>query len=145
MSEKLQVGDLAGRPLPASKGLLAGYCAMAAATCVAVLAGGTQRTGVALGLLAVAAFVIAVRVTAPVALASGAMGWLFYSGFITGRHGDLAWHGAADVARLGILLGAALCGFALCWADRHRAAAAARLGDRLREAVSLQDRRDSAA
>lgn len=85
--------------IPAAKGLLAGYGVMAAGTCAAVLADGTQRTGLALGLLAVAAFAIATRVTAPVALAAAAMGWLFYAGFITGRHGDLAWQGTADAQR----------------------------------------------
>jgi hypothetical protein len=99
----------------ASTSLLAAYCVSAATTVVAVTAGGTHRPGFALGLLAAAAFAVGLRATVPVGLAAGGMGWLFYAGFITGRHAQLAWHGTADVQRLGILAGAALCGAAASW------------------------------
>ena len=45
---------------------------------------------------------------------------MFDNGFITGRHADLSWHGAADARRLAILLAAA--------------AAAAMLGAHIRRA-----------
>jgi hypothetical protein len=101
--------------MPTSTGLLVGFCASAVATVAAVAAGGTHRPGIALGLMAIVVCVVATRMTAPVALATGAMGWLFYAGFIIGRHAQLAWHGAADAQWLGILLGAALCGAAASW------------------------------
>jgi hypothetical protein len=70
---------------PASTALLAGYLALAAATAAAVAVGGTHRPGIALGLISATAFAVATRASVPVALATGAMGWLFYAGFITGR------------------------------------------------------------
>ena len=83
---------------------------MAAATAVAVAAGGTHLPGVALGIVSLAVFAVAIRTTVLVALVTGGMGMLFYAGFISGRHAQLVWHGAADVRLLCILLGAALCG-----------------------------------
>jgi len=56
------------------------------------------------------------------ALAAPAMGWLFYSGFISGRHAGLVWPGAVDVERLGILSGAAIFGVAFSlWMPAARA------------------------
>jgi hypothetical protein len=100
------------RTWAASYGLLAAYSASAAATAVAAAGGGTHRPGFALGLLALAASAVGLRATVPVALATGGMGWLFYAGFITGRHAQLAWQGTPDIWRLAILTGAALCGTA---------------------------------
>jgi hypothetical protein len=96
-----------------STGLLVGYCGLAAATGLAVVAGGTRHPTVALGLLGLAVLVIAVRMSWPGALGVGVLGWLFYDGFFIGRHAQLAWHGAADLRSLGILLGAAAGGCAL--------------------------------
>jgi len=107
--------------------------------------GGTRRPGIALGFIAAAAFAIAVRTTMPVALATGAMGWLFYAGFVTGRHAQLAWHGAADIQRAGILLGVAFCGAAAswihAWVGTRRAALAEPAPVRLAPVVSLADAR----
>jgi hypothetical protein len=122
---------------------------MAAATAVAVAAGGTHRPAVALGIVSLAVFAVAIRTTVPVALATGAMGTLFYAGFITGRHAQLAWHGAAGVRWLCILLGAALCGVAASWIHArvvdHRMAAAEAAAeasrDRLARVISLADAR----
>ncbi|GAA1959709.1 hypothetical protein GCM10009838_15070 [Catenulispora subtropica] len=36
--------------------------------------------------------------------------WLFYDGFLVGRHGDLVWHGAMDGWRLGFIGAGALGG-----------------------------------
>jgi hypothetical protein len=115
MLRKIREESSSRRTWPTSTGLLVGYSALAAAAAAAAAAGGTHRPGIALGLMAVVACTVATRMTAPVALASGAMGWLFYAGFIIGRHAQLAWHGAADAQWLGILLGAALCGVAASW------------------------------
>jgi hypothetical protein len=129
---------------PTPAGLIAGYCSMAVATAIAVAVGGTHWPGVALGIVSLAVFAVATRTTVPVALATGAMGMLFYAGFITGRHAHLAWHGAADVRRLCILLGAALCGAAASWIharilDRRLAAAEASRGPA--PVISLADAR----
>jgi hypothetical protein len=112
VSSDLREANPGRRTWAASYGLLAAYSASAAATAVAVADGGTRRPAFALGLLALAASAVGLRATLPVALATGGMGWLFYAGFITGRHAQLAWQGTADIRRLAILTGAALCGTA---------------------------------
>jgi hypothetical protein len=43
-----------------------------------------------------------------VGLFSAACAWMFYDGFIVGRHAHLAWHGTADLARIALLVGIAL-------------------------------------
>jgi hypothetical protein len=96
-----------------STGLLAGYCGLAIATAIAVAAGGTGRPGAALAILAVAVLLLAARAKAPTAAGVAVMAWLFYSGFITGRHGDLAWHGMDDLWRLGVLAGSAAIGIGI--------------------------------
>jgi hypothetical protein len=71
-------GEHPGRQTwPTATGLLVGYCSMAAATAAAVAAGGTHRPGVALGIVSLAVFAVAIRTTVPVALVTGAMGSLF--------------------------------------------------------------------
>jgi hypothetical protein len=114
---------------------------MAAATAAAVAAGGTHRPAVALGIVSLAVFAVAIRTTMPVALGTGATGTLFYAGFITGRHAQLVWHGTAGVRWLCILLGAALCGVAASWIHArvldHRMAAAEASRDRLAPVISL--------
>jgi hypothetical protein len=106
-------------------GLLAGYCGLAGATGVAVAIGGTRRPGLALAVLAVAALLLATRTRAAATVSVGVMAWLFYAGFITGRHGDLAWHGMADAWRLGMLVASAAAGWLFSWlaARTHRDAA----------------------
>jgi hypothetical protein len=109
-------------------GLLAGYCGLAAATGVAVAVGGTRRPGLALAILAVAALLLATRTRAAATAGLGVMAWLFYAGFIAGRHGDLAWQSALawhDVAggwRLGVLVASAEVGWLFSWlaARAHR-------------------------
>ena len=113
-------------PWAPSTGLVAGYFGLAAATAVAVLTGGPQRPGVALALLAVAAFAISTRTRWWVAVATGLIAWLFYDGFIAGRHAELAWHGALDVQRMCVLAGVAVCGAAAAWLHRRLAGWTAR-------------------
>jgi hypothetical protein len=100
-------------------GLLAGYCGLAAATGIAIAAGGTRRPGMALVILAVAVLLLATRMTALTAAGLGVMAWLFYSGFITGRHGDLTFYGLDGVWRLVALADSAWTGVALSWLVAH--------------------------
>jgi hypothetical protein len=95
------------------EGVLAGYCVVAVATAVAVAAGGTRHPLVALAVLAFALLAAASRMTLPVGLASGILAWLFYDGFVIGRHGDLAWAGERGAWWLAILLAVTACGRAL--------------------------------
>ena len=91
-----------------AEGALAGYCVVAVATAAAVTAGGTRHPLVALAVLAFALLVAASRMTLPVGLASAIMAWLFYDGFIIGRHADLAWAGVREAWWLAVLLAAAV-------------------------------------
>lgn len=45
------------------------------------------------------------------ALATAAIAWTVLNGFLVDRLGVLAWHGAADAVRLGVLLGVAAAGW----------------------------------
>ena len=101
------------RPWRNAEGALAGYCVVAAATTAAVAAGGTRHPVVALVVVALVVLAVARRMTLPTGLASGVMAWLFYDGFVIGRHGDLAWTGVREVWWLLVLVAAAACGWAL--------------------------------
>jgi hypothetical protein len=103
-----------------AEGPLAGYCVAAAATAVAVLAGGTRHPLVALAVLAFALLVAARRMTLPAALASAGIAWLFYDGFIIGRHAQLVWDGARGAWWLLVLVAAAVCGSVLGLRARNR-------------------------
>jgi hypothetical protein len=104
--------------LPGS--LLAGYGGLAVATGIAVAAGGTRQPGLALAVLAVAALLLATQAKALAVAALGPMAWLFYAGFIAGRHGGLTWGGTADVWRFGTLTGSAVIGAGLSWLAARR-------------------------
>jgi hypothetical protein len=56
--------------------------------------------------------VAAARASWPVAATTGVIAWLFYAGFIIGRHAVLAWDGTAAWWRLAICVGAAIAGCA---------------------------------
>ena len=104
----------------ASSGLLAAYAGSAAVTAAVVMAGGTRHHAAAMVAYGLLAAVVAAH-TRPAAAAGVALvAWLFDNGFIIGRHAHLSWHGAADVRRLVILLGAATMGSLL--GSRIRAA-----------------------
>jgi hypothetical protein len=53
--------------------------------------------------------------TMPGAVGIGALGWLFYSGFVAHAHGQLGLTGPRDAVVLGVLVGAAL----LCAGSRR--------------------------
>jgi hypothetical protein len=119
-------------------GLLIGYCGIAAATGIAVAAGGTRRPAMALAILAVAVLLLAARATAPTAAGLAIMAWLFYSGFIAGRHANLTWQGMDGVWRLAVLAGSAAIGVGLAWlvahfGEGHRLAIRSRAGLRHRQ------------
>jgi hypothetical protein len=80
---------------PSSTGLLVAYCAAAAVTTLAVLAGATRHPAMGLVAFAVTVLVIATRTITAVALATAVIAWLFDNGFIIGRHGT--WPGTARV------------------------------------------------
>ena len=103
------------RTWASASGLLAGYCGLAGATGIAVAVGGARRPSLALAILAVAVLLLATRAKALAAAGLGFMAWLFYAGFIAGRHGNLAWHGSDDVWWLGVLAGSAFLGVTLSW------------------------------
>jgi hypothetical protein len=109
----------AGRPGPSwqrwrlFEGALAGYCGAALATTVAVIAGGTRHPVVALGVAGFAMLALGLRMTLATAVASGVIGWLFYDGFVIGRHADLVLGGPLAGWSLLALVAAALCGSAL--------------------------------
>lgn len=112
---------------PPSYALLATFAAAIVVTAVVVLAGGTHHPAVALAAYAVLALVASLPAPLAVAPGSAAIAWLFDNGFIIGRHAVLSWHATADGERLGILLAAAMAGWALGTPARrrHRRAATA--------------------
>ena len=64
-----------------------------------------------LAVLALGVFAFSVAACDLVAAAvSAGIAFLLFDGFVLGRAGDLAWHGNADLVRIGVLAGAALAG-----------------------------------
>lgn len=107
---------------PTATGLLAAFCGAAATTAVAVALGGTRQQDGSLAAFAVVTAVTAARSVPLAAPGIGVIAWMFDNGFLVNRHAHLAWHGAADGIRLGVLAGAAIAGAGLGWAARaHRA------------------------
>jgi hypothetical protein len=101
------------------EGLLAVYCLSAVATTAAVAAGGTRHPLVALAVLASALLAATAHLTFGAALAAGGIAWLFFDGFVIGRHGNLAWGGTREVWWILVLLGGALCGWVLGQLRHH--------------------------
>jgi putative intracellular protease/amidase len=88
----------------------------AALTTVLVLAGGTRHLTFDIAAFAALAAVIGWR-SRPTAAACAALAWLFFDGFLAGRHAELRWHGRDDVARLGLLIAAAAAASVARWLD----------------------------
>ncbi|HEY7432970.1 MAG TPA: hypothetical protein VH641_19785 [Streptosporangiaceae bacterium] len=95
---------------PLSSALLAAYTGGAAVTLAAIAAGATRHPAAALVAYGVLTGVLCLGSRPLLMPAIAIISWLFDDGFIVGRHADLAWHGAADVRRLAILLAAAAAG-----------------------------------
>jgi hypothetical protein len=95
------------RVLRSDEACLAGYAASAALTAVLVLGGGTRHLGFGIVAFTVLAAVIGWRSRSATAACTAVIAWMFFDGFLAGRHAELRWHGGADIARLGLLLAAA--------------------------------------
>jgi hypothetical protein len=82
---------------------VAGYAGGIVATIVLVNEGGTRHLG--FDVAAFAALTAAIGwCSRPAGAASAAViAWLFFDGFLVGRHAELSWHGTADAWRLGVL------------------------------------------
>jgi len=102
-----------GRLFRHTDGLLAGYCVAALATVAAVACGGTRHPVLAVAVLAAGLIAAGARLTLPAALGSGVIGWLFFDGFVIGRHASLGWDGVREAWWLAVLLAAAAGGHAL--------------------------------
>jgi hypothetical protein len=77
-------------------------------------------TGVRLAVMAAAIAIYAARWVDFVAVAAVVpLAWLVQDGFLLDRYGVLVWRGWSDLARLGLLVAAALAGLALGAARRH--------------------------
>lgn len=95
-------------------GMLAGCCGIAAATTVAVAAGGVRHHVLAIAIVACAVLTVAARLRrTQAAIASTVIGWLFFDGFIIGRHASLGWDGAREWWWLAVLASAAMGGVVL--------------------------------
>jgi hypothetical protein len=99
--------------------LVAAYGGGAVAAGLAFVAGGRQHPGLALAPFAVVVLLICARARPRAFPAVAAVAFLFYDGFVTGRSGDLAWHGSADGWRIAVLLAAGLAGAAVGQAGRR--------------------------
>ncbi|WP_436772268.1 acyltransferase family protein [Yinghuangia sp. YIM S09857] len=99
---------------PASTGAVIAVAFFGGALVVAVMdvSGAVRHTAWAFLTLCVFAAVVTYRAPARGRAAVGVAGvcWVLYSGFVVPEIGHIGWDGAADVRRLGLLLGAALLG-----------------------------------
>ncbi|HEX7660959.1 MAG TPA: hypothetical protein VF444_15920 [Pseudonocardiaceae bacterium] len=94
------------RPLPVPIGFalaFAGYFVMVLPLTVVPV---WHPVGAAL--LLVVAVSVGCRVSVPVAMLIGGMGWLFYSGFVTHTHGQLGIVGPSDAEVAVLFVGAAM-------------------------------------
>ena len=92
--------------MPAAIAISAGFGTGLLLAAGFALFGPSQLTGIVV--LAAATIVLSWFATVPGALGIGAMGWLFYSGFVAHSHGQLAVTGARDGIVAAVLIGLAL-------------------------------------
>ncbi|GEM_PF-4493179 len=102
--------QVAARVFSVPLALVAAYAGGAIAAGLAVVAGGRHHPDPALAPFVVVVLLICARARARAFPAVAVVVFLFYDGFVTGRLGDLAWHGPADGWRLAVLLMAGLAG-----------------------------------
>ncbi len=87
---------------------IAGYLGGIVVTIVLVNQGGTRHLGFDVAAFAALAAVIG-WFSRPLGGASAAViAWLFFDGFLVGRHAQLSWHGTSDAWRLGLLAAIAI-------------------------------------
>lgn len=84
------------------------FGAATALTCLLAATGGTRRLEADLVMYAALAALMSLTAQWWTALAVAAMLWLFYDGFLVGRHGVLTWHGTADLKRIAVIAAAAV-------------------------------------
>jgi hypothetical protein len=95
-------------PMPDGIGIGTGAVLVVAATFVAA----ALPAGCWFVLLATVVGAVATSLRPRAAIAVAGIAFLLADGFLVGRFGELAWHGPADLARLGLLLAAAGSGAA---------------------------------
>src|SRR4051812_42527605 len=98
---------------PLGFALAAGFAASIAGCFLASAAAPSADTGTR---LAVLAFVLAVYAATvrnlPAAVLTAGIAWSFFLGFVVDGDGEVRWHGASDLDRLGVLIVAVLAGSA---------------------------------
>jgi hypothetical protein len=93
-----------GRVLSWPGACLAGYAGGAALTILLVLHDGTRCLGFDLACFGILAAAIGWWSRPAGAASAAVIAWLFFDGFLAGRHAELRWHGNADAWRLGLLV-----------------------------------------
>jgi hypothetical protein len=86
------------------------YLAAPVVTAVLAATSGTHHLGADLAVYVVLAGLLAWRARWWVGLASAALLWLFYDGFLVGQHATLVWSGARDAWSAGLILAGAVAG-----------------------------------
>lgn len=106
--------------MPAAIAISAGFGAGLLLAAGFGLLGPSQATGVVV--LASVTVVLSWFSTVPGALGIGALGWLFYSGFVAHSHGQLAVNGTRDGIVAAVLIGLAVAVSTLRAVLSHRQA-----------------------
>jgi hypothetical protein len=115
---------ISGDHLPPSHRLTGALAGSALLTAVLVVARGDTAVGVSFVAFVALIAVLAWWAGLWVGIGSAALGWLFFSGFLVGRHAHLSWQ-PSDVARLIVLAGAVVVAaavrYGLVWWGRRLA------------------------
>lgn len=104
--------------------LLLAVGAGVAVTTLLAATGGTRHSDADLVAYVGLAVVIGLGARWWAAVSGALILWLFYDGFLVGRHGALAWHGSPDGWRLGIMAAGALGGLLIGRVSRFAAVTA---------------------
>lgn len=102
------------------------FAAGAVATTLLAATGGTRHPGADLVAYVLPAGALGLGARWWAAPAAAVVLWLFYDGFLVGRHGVLTWHGTIDGWRLGLIVAGALGGLLIGRVSRFTAAPAPR-------------------
>jgi hypothetical protein len=124
----VDAGPTAAQPRPARHimsmtwACLVGYLGGIAVTLALAATGGTRHLSFDLAAFAVLAAVIGWWSRPVGAGCAAVIGWLFYDGFLVGRHAELRLHGMADVWRVGLVVAVAVLASAASYGARRNAA-----------------------
>ncbi len=102
-------------PASITTSLIAAFAGAIALTVVLAATGGTHRLGVDLVAYAALAAATGAWGRVPAIPLTSVMYWLFYAGFLVGRHGTVQWHGAIDGWRLAMIAAAGLGAAFVAW------------------------------